>query len=33
MRSGDKPSLILKISVKNFAHFDILQVLILKLYF
>ena len=33
MRSGDKPILILKISVKNFADFDILQILILKLYF
>ena len=33
MRPGDKPILILKISVKNFADFDTLQILILKLYF
>ena len=33
MSSGDKPILILKISVENFADFDIMQILVLKLYF
>ena len=33
MSSGDKPILTLKISLINFADFDILKILILKLYF